>query len=195
MRVISGSAKGRPLKGPPGSGTRPMTDMVKEALFNILTPFGFEDALVLDLYAGTGALGIEALSRGAAHADFVEQNHAACRNIEGNLESTGLAVGGKVHCRSVAEFITHPPHSGDGIAKYDIIFADPPYAAPDIAEIITVVDERGLLAAEGVLVVGHSARLPLEDSYGRLTRIRHRSYGDSDFTIYTLKSLLPTGEG
>jgi len=171
-----------------------MTDMVKGALFNILTPFGFEDVQVLDLYAGTGSLGIEALSRGAARADFVEQNHAACRNIEGNLESTALAAQGRVHCRNVTEFITHPPRNSDDIAKYDIIFADPPYAAPDIAEMIAAVGARGLLAAEGVFVVGHSSRVPLAESYGRLTRIRHRNYGDSDFSIYTLSSPPPKGE-
>ncbi len=193
MRVISGSAKGRPLKGPPGSGTRPMTDMVKGALFNILTPFGFDEVRVLDLYAGTGALGVEALSRGAAHADFVEQNRAACRNIEGNLENTGLAAQGRVHCRSVADFIAHPPHVDNLIARYDIIFADPPYAAPDIAEMITEVGERGLLATEGVFVVGHARRVPLADNYGPLTRIRHRNYGDSDFSLYTI-SPPPNGE-
>ncbi len=192
MRVISGSAKGRPLKGPPGPGTRPMTDMVKGALFNILTPFGFAGARVLDLYAGTGSLGIEALSRGAAHADFVEQNRAACRNIQGNLDSTVLAARGKVHPRTVTEFLAHPPRLDDAVAKYDIIFADPPYAASDIHQMIEAVGESGLLADDGVFVVGHSVRVPLADSYGRLTRLRHRSYGDSDFSIYTLNS--PLGE-
>jgi 16S rRNA (guanine966-N2)-methyltransferase len=172
------------LHGPPGSGTRPMTDMVKGALFNILTPFGFDEAMVLDLYAGTGSLGIEALSRGAARADFVEQNRAACRNIQGNLDNTALAERGKVHCRSVADFIAHPPHVDNHIARYDIIFADPPYAALDIAQMITSIAESGLL--RGVFVVGHARRAPLADSYGLLTRIRHRSYGDSDFSIYTI---------
>lgn len=184
MRVISGSAKGRPLRGPTGSGTRPMTDMVKGALFNILTPFGFVDAWVLDLYAGTGSLGIEALSRGAAHADFVEQNHGACQNVQANLDNTALAERGQVHCRSVSDFIAHPPLVAGAIAKYDIIFADPPYAAPDIAQMITAVGERGLL--RGVFVVGHARRGPLLDQYGSLVRIRHRSYGDSDFSIFEL---------
>src|SRR5689334_12207955 len=131
MRVIAGSAKGRPLKAPAGMGTRPMTDRVKESLFNILTVMGYpqEGDRVLDLYAGTGALGIEALSRGAAWADFVEQANTPARCITANLAATGLADRGKVHQLPVATFLHLPgnnltinDHWAHNTDRYDIIF-------------------------------------------------------------------------
>ena len=111
MRVISGRAKGRPLKAPAGMGTRPMADRVKESLFNILMVMGYpqEGDRVLDLYAGTGALGIEALSRGAGWADFVDQANAPVRCIRDNLASTGLAERGKPHQMTVAAFLPISP--------------------------------------------------------------------------------------
>ena len=107
MRVIAGSAKGRPLKAPAGMGTRPMTDRVKESLFNILTVMGYpqEGDRVLDLYAGTGSLGIEALSRGAAWADFVDYGNAPLPRILDNLAGTGLAGQGKAHQMTVSAFL------------------------------------------------------------------------------------------
>src|SRR5204862_6485984 len=97
MRVISGTAKGRPLKAPPGLGTRPMTDRLKTSLFNILSPYGSEGIRVLDLYAGSGSLGIEMLSRGSASADFVEQNASVCRIIADNFNTTKLPARAHVH--------------------------------------------------------------------------------------------------
>src|SRR5438105_11521226 len=105
MRVISGTAKGRPLKAPPGLSTRPMTDRLKTSLFDTLTPYGIGGARVLDLYAGSGSLGIEMLSRGANWADFVEQNQAACRIIADNLRTTGLSDRARVYTMPVARFI------------------------------------------------------------------------------------------
>src|SRR5690242_1951310 len=131
MRVISGTAKGRPLKGPPGRGTRPMTDRLKTSLFNILAAYGFEGARVLDLYAGTGSLGIEMLSRGAEWADFVEQNAPVCQVIRDNLETTKLAGRARVHNIPVARFLSmRGSAQGAGVpgAEYDIILLDPPYA-------------------------------------------------------------------
>src|SRR4051812_30883092 len=108
MRVIAGSARGRPLKAPEGLGTRPMTDRIKESLFNILSSMGFpqDGDRILDLYAGTGSLGIEALSRGAGWADFVEQNAKVAAITSANLSSTGLAGHGKVHAQSVRGFLS-----------------------------------------------------------------------------------------
>src|SRR5437868_14041246 len=112
MRVISGTAKGRHLKGPPGLGTRPMTDRLKTSLFNILTPYGFEGARVLDLYAGSGSLGIEMLSRGAEWADFVEQNASVCRIIQDNLNTTRLADRARVYNMPVARFLARTEARG-----------------------------------------------------------------------------------
>src|SRR5947208_2816269 len=149
MRVISGIAKGRPLKAPPGLGTRPMTDRLKTSLFNILSQYGFDGARVLDLYAGSGSLGIEMLSRGAEWADFVEQNASVCRVIADNLATTKLADRARVYNLPVARFLAirnresgvgsrgSPPDSRlptpdslpvDTKHQYDIIILDPPYA-------------------------------------------------------------------
>src|SRR5688572_1974291 len=106
MRVIAGSAKGRPLKAPDLPGLRPTSDLVRGAIFDIIGPYFDANDRVLDLYAGTGALGIEALSRGAGWADFVEQNRRTCAAIRDNLAATGLADRGRVHCRPVQQALS-----------------------------------------------------------------------------------------
>src|SRR5687767_9502577 len=105
MRVIAGEAKGARLKGPPSFGTRPMSDKIKGALFSMLGSLGVEPDRVLDLYAGTGSIGIEALSRGAEWADFVEQNAAACAVVRANLDHTKFAESARVHQLPVAAFL------------------------------------------------------------------------------------------
>jgi 16S rRNA (guanine966-N2)-methyltransferase len=188
MRVISGTAKGRQLKGPPGQGTRPMTDRLKTSLFNILAPFGFEGNRVLDLYAGTGSLGIEMLSRGAAWADFVEQNASVCRIIADNLKSTGLAARARVHNITVARFLAmKSTRRVDSPAEYDIILLDPPYADPAISDTLEAIAHSNLLVEDGLVVIGHANRVKLQDEYGggRIRRVRQRAMGDSAFSIYT----------
>jgi 16S rRNA (guanine966-N2)-methyltransferase len=193
MRVISGSAKGRPLKGPGGMGTRPMADRVKESLFNILMVLGYPQASdrVLDLYAGSGALGIEALSRGAGWADFVEQASEAGRCIRDNLRSTGLADRGQLHpvavaafLRSTANNLTINGSSEHNKDKYDIIFCDPPYADPAIPETLAQIASWPGLNEEGVLVVGHAIQVDLPDTLGPLARVRFRRFGGSAFSLY-----------
>src|SRR5215211_5330768 len=105
MRVIAGRAKGRSLKGPPGMGTRPMTDRLKVSLFDTLMPYGIIGARVVDLYAGSGSLGIELLSRGAEWADFVEQNAGVCRIIEDNVRTTVLSDRARVYKMPVRRFL------------------------------------------------------------------------------------------
>ena len=127
MRVITGTARGKRLKELPGLDTRPTTDRVKEGLFNIIQ-FDIEGRRVLDLFAGTGQLGIEALSRGAAFCDFVDRNPAAVKIVRENLQATGLADRGTVHNRDFAAFLP-------GIRRrYDLIFLDPPYALPALEQ-------------------------------------------------------------
>lgn len=182
MRVITGKAKGHRLKAPKGLSTRPMLDKVKEALFSILEGYGRIRGRVLDLYAGTGSLGIECLSRGAASADFVEQSAHVCKIIAENLEHTRLAEQGRVHCMPVERFLaTHR-----GVAHYDIIVMDPPYADPAIERTIATIAANGLGRPGALLVVGHAARVPLADSYPGATRIKLRRHGDSCFSIYEL---------
>jgi 16S rRNA (guanine966-N2)-methyltransferase len=182
MRVITGSAKGHKLKAPKGLSTRPMLDRVKESLFSVLEGYGPIRGRVLDLYAGTGSLGIECLSRGAAWSDFVEQSAHVCRIIRDNLEHTRLLDRARVYQMPVARYLTvaRPEE------KYAIIVMDPPYADPAIEDTIRVVGASGLLASSGLLIVGHSPRVTLADEYGPLRRLKFRRLGDSCFSIYEL---------
>lgn len=180
MRVITGAAKGHRLKAPKGLGTRPMLDRVKEALFSVLEGYGPIRGRVLDLYAGTGSLGIECLSRGAAWADFVEQKAHVCQIIRENLEHTRLIDRARVIQMPVGRFLSkYNAHE-----KYAIIIMDPPYADPAIVATICAVDDSNLLADTGLLIVGHSPRVELADEYQRLRRRKFRRLGDSCFSIY-----------
>lgn len=127
MRVISGTARGRRLVAPEGPSTRPTPDRVREATFNALGSLGaVVDATVLDLFAGSGALGIEALSRGAAHVTFVDQDRAARAAVEANLATTGLAAKATVVAGPVDRFVR-----GSGDRRWDLALIDPPYDHPD----------------------------------------------------------------
>lgn len=180
MRVITGSAKGHRLKAPKGMGTRPMLDRVKEALFSVLEGYGPIRGRVLDLYAGTGSLGIECLSRGAEWVDFVERGSHVCRIIAENLEHTHFSDKARVSQMPVGRYLTTVRPA----EKYAIIFMDPPYADPAIEDTIRAVADSGMLADDGTLVVGHSPRVVLADQYGVLRRLKFRRLGDSCFSIY-----------
>ncbi len=203
MRVIAGTAQGRQLKAPPTFGTRPMTDRLKVSLFDTLAAYGFDGARVLDLYAGSGSLGIEMLSRGAEWADFVEQNATVCRTIQENLNSTRLADKARVHKMAVDRYIS--TKSAEIAAKevalssasiahaaqlYDIILLDPPYADPLINSTLERVATSPLLAEDGLVVIGHANRVKLADDYGggRICRVRQRAMGDSAYSIYEVMS-------
>jgi len=181
MRVISGSARGRTLKGPPSSATRPMADKIKGAVYNTLDSLGVAPDVVLDLYAGTGSVGIEALSRGATRADFVDQGRDQAAVIRANLKVTGFDKAGSVHQVPVRTFLAarHGP--------YDFVIVDPPYAAPDIVETLALVAGSGLVQSGSIVVLGHWPRLDLPDRIGRLTCLRHRCHGDSCFSIYEVE--------
>jgi 16S rRNA (guanine966-N2)-methyltransferase len=181
MRVIAGEAKGRKLKGPAGRFTRPMTDKVKEALFATLWSLGVEPDRVLDLYAGTGGLGIEALSRGGSWADFVEQNLAASAVVRDNLATTRFDAISRVHQTSVAGFIAHAEQVE---APYDLIILDPPYADPEILRTLERLQQSSLVQSGTIVVLGHWPRLELPEEIGRLRMVRKRCHGDSCFAIY-----------
>src|SRR5688572_14263000 len=157
MRVIAGERGGFRLKGPPGPGTRPMTDKIKGALFSMLGSLGVEPDTVLDLYAGTGGLGIEALSRGATRADFVEQQPAAAAVIRHNLAHTKYEHVGRVHQTAVATFLARAD------AAYDLVIVDPPYADPEIVPTLERLAGSPLVQSGTVVAVGHSPRVVLPD--------------------------------
>jgi 16S rRNA (guanine966-N2)-methyltransferase len=178
MRVIAGSAKGHHLKVPKGTGTRPATDLVRGAIFSMLEGLAADWSRVLDLFSGSGALGIEALSRGAGWVDFVEQQPRCCSIIKQNLERTGLAERAHIHCRSVAGAITFLE------GEYDIIVMDPPYADETIGKTIQQLATSKLVGSDTIVVVTHSPHLTLEPRYPPLTRLKERRHGDSCIAIY-----------
>jgi 16S rRNA (guanine(966)-N(2))-methyltransferase RsmD len=158
-----------------------MLDKVRGSLFAVLGGFlGEFYGQVLDLYAGTGALGIEALSRGAEWADFVEINAGACRIIRDNLAHTRLAEQAHVYHARVRSFL-RGMHRGK---KYDIILMDPPYADPAIGETLVELADSSLVHEETLIAVGHAGRRKLADEYGQLRRLRYRRLGDSAYSIY-----------
>ncbi len=184
MRVISGDRRGFRLKGPAGPGTRPMADKIKGSLFSMLDSLGVVPDRVLDLYAGTGSIGIEAMSRGAIHADFVEQNGPAVGVIRDNLRHTRFTDAARIYQVSVAAFLHHPPVG----PPYDLIILDPPYADPGIVTTLELLGSAPLVQSSTVIAIGHSPRALLPEVVGRLQRLRERCHGDSCVSIYELGS-------
>ncbi len=170
-----------------------MTDRLKTSLFDTLVPFGIGGARVLDLYAGSGSLGIEMLSRGADWADFVEMRADVARVVEENLRTTGLDSKAHIYKMGVGPFLSMRRMVGasanltvDSNPNYDIILLDPPYADPAINDTLESIATCGLLAEDGIVIIGHATQVPLADEYGggRLKRVRHREMGGSAFSIY-----------
>jgi len=178
MRVIAGTAKGHHLKFPKGAPTRPATDLVKGAIFSILENMTGDWNNVLDLFSGSGQLGIEALSRGAGWVDFVDRDQRCCAIIKENLEKTGLAGKAHIHCSNVAKTLTFLDK------EYDIILMDPPYADTTVGGIIAQLADSKLVGTATTLVVTHSPRLNLEPNYAALKQIKEYRHGDSCIAIY-----------
>jgi 16S rRNA (guanine966-N2)-methyltransferase len=157
LRVIAGSARGRRLSVPPGDDVRPTQDRVREAMFSALDARGaIVDAAVLDLYAGTGALAIEALSRGATSAVLVERSRTAAASARLNVETTGFAAVARVETRDVASFLAAPPRE----APFDLVLCDPPYdvAEEELAAVLDALARPQWVASDGLVVVEGPAR-------------------------------------
>ncbi len=178
MRVIAGKAKGHRIIAPRGSGTRPATDLVRGAIFSILENMAGDWAQVLDLFSGSGALGIEALSRGAGWVDFVEQNPRCCGIIRENLEKTKLAAQAHIYCCSVARALSFLDK------EYGIILMDPPYSNSSIGSLITRLATSKLVGANSIVVVTHSPHLTLSSTYAPLNLIKEHRHGDSCIAVY-----------
>ena len=173
MRVAGGAAKGRRLRGATIEGARPTSERVRGAIFNVLGPLDDEPTRVLDLYAGSGSLGIEALSRGALWADFVERHPRQCAAIRENLEATGYSRTARVQCMDAGRAI----RTLEG--PYQLVLMDPPYALVTLDDVLEELGASGLLDEGGTLVVGHSKRLTLKGGYPKLDYAGQRRYGDS----------------
>jgi len=181
MRVIAGRVKGRRLKGPRGrSGrTRPSSSLVRGAVFSALASMGADMSRVLDLYAGSGALGIEALSRGAGWCDFAEQDPLACSVIRENLRVTGFQQQAEVFCLPVERALEKLK------GPYTLVLADPPYAdATALSALERLAASLLVVASRTVLVLEHSAREEPPAWLGELHLISGRRHGDSAVSIY-----------
>jgi 16S rRNA (guanine966-N2)-methyltransferase len=178
MRVITGTAKGHRLKFPAGTTTRPATDLVRGAIFSILenSPAGWDS--ILDLFSGSGSLGIEALSRGAGWVDFVESEPRCCGIIRENLRGTGLAGRAHVYCCDVFKALSFLDK------EYNIILMDPPYASAKIGDVITQLAGSRLVGPETTVVVTHSSRRPLNPAYDSLGMVKEHRHGDSCIAIF-----------
>ncbi len=173
MRIIAGSAKGRRLATPDG-GTRPLTGRAREALFSILAD-RVEGARVLDLYAGTGSFGLEALSRGAADAVFVERDRLAIAALRDNIDAVGL--GGRLVADDVAAYL------GRGDGRFDLVFVDPPYAL-DRGTVDAVLGLVGALLSGGGTVIVHRRTGGIGPASDNLRLVDRRRYGDSELWLY-----------
>lgn len=180
LRVIAGSAKGHKLKTLEGRLTRPTSDRIKESLFNILSGV-IEGACFLDLYAGTGSIGIEALSRGAKSATFVDENPQCIKIIRDNLEHTKLTEKANVLKSSVTAALRLIATQGN---MFDIIFIDPPYGKgiPDV--VVAEIDKLELLKTEGIVIVEKADRDNITQQQGGLFVKDTRSYGDTQLVFF-----------
>jgi len=181
MRITSGTFRGRVLKTPKGEATRPTSGLARETLFNILAR-DIPDARVLDLFAGSGSVGLEALSRGAAHAVFVEKARPALACLRENIVALGVADRVAVLPLPVDRALDNLARAGE---TFDLIFLDPPFAdAEACARILTAVADTCLLAPDGHLVAQHDARLPLSERAGKLERYRLQKIGDNALSFW-----------
>jgi 16S rRNA (guanine966-N2)-methyltransferase len=179
VRVIAGSLGGRRLKAPRGQRTRPTSDRVREALFMALEPL--TGLRVVDLYAGSGALGIEALSRGAARVDFVERDHAARDALEANLAELGLHERTKVWPLGLPQGLLR---LAVVLAAADLVLADPPYGGGPAREVLDRLGRTGVLLAGCRVVLEHHAKDGIAERHGALVRVRHRAYGETVVTTF-----------
>lgn len=183
MRIIAGSAGGRRIKSPSGDGTRPTSDRVREALFSILGAPP-PDATVLDLFAGSGGLGLEALSRGASHATFVDRDAAALAAVRDNLRSLKMEAQASVikgEAVRTLQRLASREHS------FHWVFLDPPYATDLANQALRLLGEGALLSPEGLVIVEHDHRRAPDGDFGFLVKGDTRRYGDTGVTFFERK--------
>lgn len=188
MRVIAGVARGHRLRPPAGRDVRPTADRVKESLFNVLAP-RLDSSSFLDLFAGSGAVGIEALSRGAARAVFVDANPASLRLVQANLAATGLAAAGH-HALLRADALRAVADLAAQGERFDLIFLDPPYGKALLPPVLAALGP--LLAPEGWVIAEHHHRDPLPERAGELVRFRQMTFGETVLSLYAHAAACPS---
>ncbi len=184
MRIVAGTAKGRALAGPKATSKhiRPTADRVRETLFNVLGQW-LDGQAVLDLYAGTGALGLESISRGAAKAVLVDADREALSLCRANTETLGFASQVEVVAQPVEKALGVLGRRGD---KFELIFADPPYAARVVEGVLDGVGQHALLAPGGMVVIEHDKREAAPESHAGFERVDQRRFGDTLVSFFRI---------
>lgn len=181
VRVVSGICKGRPLKAVPGNSTRPTTDKVKEAIFNMIGPY-FDGGIGLDLFAGSGGLGLEALSRGLDKVIFIDREAKAIQIIHENIKACKFEDKTEVYRNDAERAIKALIKRG---ISFDYIFLDPPYKNAQLISLMEKIDEQNLIKTGGIVVCEHSVDVDLPETVGRFTQKKHEKYGIIAVTIFS----------
>ena len=180
MRIIAGALKGRALVTPRGHRTRPTADQVRIALMDALMPH-LPDARVLDLFAGAGGVGLEALSRGAAHATFVERDGRAAAALVQNVRELGVEARARVLRGDVGRQLTRLTERGE---RFEIVFLDPPYAEDGVEPTLAALGAGDLLASGGLVIAQHFTKRRPAEEYGALRAFRERRFGETTLTFF-----------
>jgi 16S rRNA (guanine966-N2)-methyltransferase len=187
MRIIAGQFRSRVLTAPPGLSTRPTSDRLRETLFNVIAP-RIGGASFLDLYAGSGAVGIEAISRGADRVTFVERDPSALKVLRANLERLRITDGFRINAGSVKVFLQkRSANAGPKPVPHDLVFLDPPYdAVEEYAATLGLLGGTGAahLAPGALVIAEHRRKQPLDERYGSLRRTRLLEQGDAALSFY-----------
>lgn len=178
--MISGKAKGRPLKAVPGMGTRPTTDKVKEAIFSMIGPY-FDGGAALDLFAGTGGLGIEALSRGMERAVFIDMEPRSIEVVRENLKACGLSERAEVYRNEAGRALKALAKRE---ARFDLVFLDPPYKLKTADKLMEDMHQLGLLERRAVVLVEHGSEHRYPEAFGPFRCRRLAEYGETAVAIY-----------
>jgi 16S rRNA (guanine(966)-N(2))-methyltransferase RsmD len=195
MRIIAGTYRSRTLAAPPGMSTRPTSDRLRETLFNVLAPRLKESVpdgvAFLDLYAGSGAVGLEALSRGAASVTYVERAPAALKVLDANLARLGVREGVSIHRKSVGAYLRSVAGPKPRPERHEVLFLDPPYeAAEEYAIALGLLGgaAQGILTPNAVVIAEHRRKFALAERYGSLKRTRVLEQGDAALSFYAIES-------
>lgn len=183
LRVISGKARGLKLNTPKNDDVRPTTDRVKESLFNIINPY-IMDGDILDLFAGTGSLGIECLSRGANKCVFVDLNRSSIEIVKSNIKKARVESNSEV---LNVDFKAAIERVKNNSYKFDIIFMDPPYYKNMFFEALEKIEKSNILKEDGIIVVEHDTKQEFPENIGKLINYRSKKYGNTTITFYRME--------
>ena len=183
LRVITGKLKGRRLKAPKGINTRPTTDRVKESLFNIIGHIK-EDSKILDLFSGTGNIGIEFISRGAKKSYFIDNDQQSIKVIMENIKTLNIEDSCNVYKNRVDHALGI---LGRKNITFNYVFMDPPYEKDLVLPTLDLINDNNLLDIDGTIIIEHESRLALPDEYKRYLKVDNRKYGDTTITFYKRK--------